>query len=342
MADDIKASRTDALLEIVGLSVVFRTDSGDVPALDGVNLFVGRGQTIGIVGESGSGKSVTMSATLGLLPPNGRVTAGEILFQGNNLLRLSERKLAAVRGRHIGLIPQDPMTSLDPLMKVGEQIMESIRAHDDHVSRRDARSRAVDLLSAVGIPQPTLRASQYPHELSGGMRQRVLIATAIANSPALVIADEPTTALDVTIQAQILELLQNLCRENGSALILVTHDLAVVAQMAERVAVMYSGRVVEESGAVDMFARPRHPYSRGLLLSLPRMGRQQGRLHTIPGSPLEPWARPSGCAFLPRCEVSNGHAACRLPQAMLQSGEDRTSACHLHGAVPPIPVGDDG
>lgn len=329
------------LVEIDDLSVVFHTDSGLVPALDGLDLKVGPGETVGVVGESGSGKSVTMAALLGLLPPNGEVTAGRIRFRGENLLSLPERRLTSIRGRHIGLVPQDPMTSLDPLMKVGRQISESIRAHDRSVSRKDALDRATELLDAVGIPQPEYRVGQYPHELSGGMRQRILIATAIANSPELIIADEPTTALDVTIQAQILDLLQRLCAENGSALILITHDLAVVAQMAERVVVMYSGRVVEDAGARAIFAQPRHPYSRGLLLSLPQLGSNRGRLPTIPGSPLEPGARPEGCAFVARCELSNGHVGCLSAQTMRDAGPGQRSACHLHEVVPPILLGAD-
>ncbi len=292
---------TAPLLEIESLYVQFASDRGSVYAVNGISLQVGAGETIAIVGESGCGKSVTALAALGILPRNGRATGGAARFRGDDLLTMSERELQRIRGRDIAMIFQDPMTSLNPVLTIGRQLREAIEAHED-VSKREAQSRSSELLAQVGIPSPGKRLGDYPHQFSGGMRQRAMIAMALACSPALLIADEPTTALDVTIQAQILDLLRRLVTERGTALILITHDLGVVAGMCEQVHVMYGGTLVESSDAEALFARPRHPYTLGLLQSVPRLdvGRRQ-KLRPIAGQPRSVMSQLASCPFAPRC-----------------------------------------
>jgi len=317
------------LLEVNDLRVEFRTDEGTLRAVDGVSFSIEPGATLGIVGESGSGKSVTSLALLGLVPqPPGRVTSGSAHFRGRDLLRLSHRELSAIRGNRIAMIFQDPMTSLNPFLTIADQLTEVTRLHLGH-RRRQALDHAVDMLEQVGIPDPGRRIFEYPHQFSGGMRQRVMIAMALTCKPDVLIADEPTTALDVTIQAQILELIRRLQQSYGTAMILITHDLGVVAQVCDRVNVMYAGRFVEEAPVEQIFKAPRHPYTIGLLASLPRIaGPSIGRLTPIPGQPphlahLEP-----GCAFRPRCSVAIERCALEAPP-LIEIGEGLRSACFL-------------
>jgi oligopeptide/dipeptide ABC transporter ATP-binding protein len=291
----------ERLLDVKDLKVRFATEDGIVHAVDGVNFTLDRGEVLGIVGESGSGKSVTAMTILGLTRGMNTQYEGEILYKGQNLITQSESRLRAVRGAQIAMIFQDPMTSLNPVYKVGEQICEAIRAHED-VSGRTARSRAVELLQQVGIPNPRERVDDYPHQFSGGMRQRAMIAMALSCNPDILIADEPTTALDVTIQAQILELIDKLKDDFDSAVIMITHDLGVVAEVADEILVMYAGRVVEHGGKRDVFYDPQHPYTWGLLGSIPRLDRPKPkRLHSIQGSPPSLINLPEGCKFRPRC-----------------------------------------
>jgi oligopeptide/dipeptide ABC transporter ATP-binding protein len=294
-------SRREALLEVRGLRVSFQTDAGPVPAVRGVDLAIGEGETVALVGESGCGKSVTALSILRLVAtPPGRYDAGEIRFAGEDLLRVSEARIREVRGNDVAMIFQEPMTSLNPVFPVGDQVAEAIALHEG-VGAAEARARAIEALRRVGIPAPEQRFDEYPHQLSGGLRQRVMIAMALACNPRLLIADEPTTALDVTIQAQILELVAKLQAELGMAVLLITHDLGVVAETAHRVAVMYAGRVVEEANVVDLFERPRHPYTAGLLRSRPRLDAGRGRLVPIEGSVPDALHVPPGCPFHPRC-----------------------------------------
>jgi oligopeptide transport system ATP-binding protein len=289
------------LLEIDNLRVEFHTEDGVVRAVDGISMSIEPGETVGIVGESGSGKSVSSLAILGLVPqPPGKIVSGRAMFDGRDLLRLSERQLADIRGNRIAMIFQDPMTSLNPFLTIGQQLTEVTRLHLHH-THVQAERHAIEMLERVGIPSPARRMDDYPHQFSGGMRQRVMIAMALACKPALLIADEPTTALDVTIQAQILELLKQLQQAEGTAIVLITHDLGVVANICRRVNVMYAGRFVEESPVDDLFARPRHPYTRGLLDSIPRLDSAKQSLTPIQGQPPDLMNVPSGCAFHPRC-----------------------------------------
>jgi oligopeptide/dipeptide ABC transporter ATP-binding protein len=298
------ANPNSRLLDVTDLQVHFTTDTGLVKAVDGVSFHVDKGETLAVVGESGSGKSVTSLAIMGLLPrPAGRMAGGKIIFDGMDLPELNKREMRRIRGTGIGMIFQEPMTSLNPVQTVGEQIAERIRAHAG-VNQRAALSRAVEMLQLVRIPDPSKRAENYPHQMSGGMRQRVMIAMALACHPKLLIADEPTTALDVTIQAQILDLMRNLQSEFGMAILFITHDLGVVAEMADRVVVMYAGRAVEEAGVREIFAHPRMPYTQALLRSIPRVDRaanHQQRLEVIAGNVPNPRNLPPGCAFHPRC-----------------------------------------
>ena len=298
-AGSIEASVSE-LLAIRRLSVVFDAPAGPLPAVTDVSLEVSHGETLGLVGESGCGKSVTCLTALGLLPPNGRVTSGEVLFRGQDLLGFDERRMESVRGRDIAMVFQDPMTSLNPVQTIGRQIMESLQIHRG-LGARAAEGRAVELLRQVGLPEPAQRARDYPHQLSGGMNQRAMIAMALACGPQLLIADEPTTALDVTIQAQILELMQELRRDSRTAIILITHDLGVIAETADRVAVMYAGCVVESGPVHAIFHRPAHPYTHGLLGSLPRVDRSQAELVPIEGTVPALHELPVGCHFAPRC-----------------------------------------
>jgi oligopeptide/dipeptide ABC transporter ATP-binding protein len=317
---------SEPLLSVEDLRVEFATDRGTIHAVNGVSFEIREGETLGIVGESGCGKSVTSLALLGILARAGRVTGGSAMFAGRDLLRMSDRALQDVRGKEIAMIFQDPMTSLNPLHTIGGQIDEALTAHFD-LSRREAKERVVELLAQVGIPSPKARYGDYPHQFSGGMRQRVMIAMALACEPKLLIADEPTTALDVTIQAQILDLLRRLVADRGTALILITHDLGVVAGMCERVNVMYAGTIVETGSADQIFAEPRHPYTLGLLQSVPRLdvGRQL-RLHPIPGQPRNMLSAPAACPFAPRCR--NRLEICERELPVLQArGHGQAAAC---------------
>ncbi|HEX8888282.1 MAG TPA: ABC transporter ATP-binding protein [Pyrinomonadaceae bacterium] len=292
------------LLEVRDLQTQFQTRAGLVRAVDGVSFYVDRGELLGIVGESGCGKSITALSIMRLIAPPGKIVNGEILFEERNLLAFSDEQMRAIRGDDIAMIFQDPMTSLNPVFTVGEQIAEALRLHRK-LSRYDARRATVEAMKEVAIPDPARRVNDYPHQLSGGMRQRVMIAMALACDPKLLIADEPTTALDVTIQAQILELLNELRRTRELGVVLITHDLGVVAEVADRVAVMYTGRIVEESPVDELFARPKHPYTEGLLRSVPKLTeaevKKATRLETIEGTVPSPTALPPGCHFAPRC-----------------------------------------
>jgi len=326
------AESSPPLLEVRDLVVSFRTDAGELKAVDGVSFEVPRGCTVGLVGESGSGKSVTALSLLGLLPrPAGRIAGGSIRFQGQELANAEERALRAVRGQGIGMVFQEPMTALNPVFTVGYQIMEAVRAHR-RVSRADARARAVDLLGRVGIPAARERADAYPHELSGGMRQRVMIAIALAAEPKLLIADEPTTALDVTIQAQILDLLTDLQRDLGMSILLITHDLGVVFEHTEQVVVMYAGKVAEQSSTRALFRRPLHPYTRGLLASVPSYAENLGkpRLNVIPGLVPDLRQLPPGCRFAERC--ARAEADCKVQEPALFDFErgQRAACFHVH------------
>jgi oligopeptide/dipeptide ABC transporter ATP-binding protein len=290
-----------SLLSVEDLRVEFWTRRGTVHAVNGVSFDIAAGETLGIVGESGCGKSVTSLAILGILPRAGRVAGGRALFEGRDLIGRPDRELRKIRGRDIAMIFQDPMTSLNPVLTVGRQIRESIETHFE-LDRKEAESRVVELLEQVGIPEAKRRSRDYPHQFSGGMRQRAMIAMALACEPKLLIADEPTTALDVTIQAQILDLLRALVAERNTALIMITHDLGVVAGMCERVNVMYGGMVMESGSAEDVFGSPRHPYTLGLLQSVPRLDTPRGRkLQPIEGAPRDMLRAPSACPFAPRC-----------------------------------------
>ncbi|HKX08192.1 MAG TPA: ABC transporter ATP-binding protein [Stellaceae bacterium] len=290
------------LLSVGNLRVVFGSEGGELPAVDDVGFEVAEGEVLGIVGESGSGKSVTALSIMGLLPkPPARVASGSIKFQGAELLELSEREMQCVRGPVIGMVFQEPMTSLNPVFPIGDQLMETVRVHE-RVGKVAQRERAIAMLTKVGIAEPARRLRDYPHQLSGGMRQRVMIAMALACNPKLLIADEPTTALDVTIQQQILELLLDLREELGMGIIIITHNMGVVAEMADRVIVMYAGRIVERAPVAELFERPVHPYTRGLLESIPTLADERDRLRTIPGTLPNPAALPRGCRFEPRCQ----------------------------------------
>jgi len=291
----------EPLLSVEDLRVQFWTSRGIVHAVNGISFDIARGETLGIVGESGCGKSVTALAILGILPRAGRVPTGRAIFEGRDLLGLSDRQLRGIRGREIAMIFQDPMTSLNPVLTIGKQIREALKTHFG-MNRKEAEARAAELLDRVGIPSAAKRVSDYPHQFSGGMRQRAMIAMALACKPKLMIADEPTTALDVTIQAQILDLLRELVAEEDAALILITHDLGVVAGMCERVNVMYSGLFMETGGAQQLFAGPRHPYTLGLLQSVPRLDARRGtKLRPIEGQPRDMLSAPAACPFQPRC-----------------------------------------
>ncbi len=300
------------LLSVRDLRVAFHTRRGTLVALDGVSFDIAPGEILGVVGESGAGKSLTGTAVIGLLEPPGRIDGGEIWLEGRRIDTLPPAEMLRVRGRQIGAIFQDPLTSLHPLLTVGAQLEETIRTHLP-LNRAEAKARAVALLREVGIPAPETRVSQYPHQFSGGMRQRVVIALALAAEPKLIIADEPTTALDVSIQAQITALLRRLCRTHGTGVMLVTHDMGVIAETADRVAVMYAGRLVE-LGPVDQVVRaPRHPYTAGLMASIPRMGKREAELAQIEGSMPRLGAIPPGCAFSPRCPSASARCTVEVP-----------------------------
>ena len=291
----------DNLLRVEDLRTVFPSGSGEIAAVDGVTLEVPRGRTLGIVGESGCGKSMLSLSIMRLVPQPGRLARGRVLLDGRDLAALSLAEMRAIRGNEIAMIFQEPMTSLNPVHSIGDQITEAMRAHDRKATDAELKTRAIEALRRVRIPSPERRFAEYPHQLSGGMRQRVMIAMALACRPRLLIADEPTTALDVTVQAQILDLLRDLQQETGMSVILITHDLGVVAEMADEVAVMYAGRVVERGTAADIFDDPQHPYTIGLLGSIPRIEEDRERLLSIDGSVPPPFAFPKGCRFHPRC-----------------------------------------
>jgi peptide/nickel transport system ATP-binding protein len=319
---------TAPLLELENLRTYFYTDTGIARSVDGVSFQVGAGETVGVVGESGCGKSVTALSILRLVRAPGRIEPGSaIRFDGTDLLTLGEREMQHVRGNRIAMVFQEPMTALNPVFTVGDQIAEVARIHAG-MSKRDAWQKAVEMLTLVGIPAPEQRAGEYPHQLSGGMRQRVVIAMALVMNPALVIADEPTTALDVTIQAQILELMAELTRRLGTSILLITHDLGVVAENCRRVIVMYAGEVVEEAATTELFARAHHPYTEGLLGAMPRVGGEAERLATIPGTVPPPTAWPDGCRFRDRCPYSWEKCEAEHPP-LYQIGAGHTSRCHL-------------
>ena len=314
-------------LEVRGLSVEFPTRRGMLTALSDISLTIQRGEILGVVGESGAGKSMTGMAVLGLLEPPGRVSDGEIYIAGKRTDRLSNTEMESVRGRMVGAIFQDPLTSLNPLFSVGQQLMETIRLHSDR-NRAEARLHAVNLLQQVGIPGADERIDHYPHQFSGGMRQRVVIALALAGNPQLIIADEPTTALDVSIQAQITTLLRRLCREQGAGVMLVTHDMGVIAETADRVAVMYAGRIIEVGSVEDVLARPKHPYTRGLMGSIPALGARVERLTQIDGAMPRLNAIPPGCAFNPRCPAA-GPRCLKVRPTLVPAGLGDV-ACFIH------------
>jgi peptide/nickel transport system ATP-binding protein len=315
-----------SLLSIEGLRTVFGSPSAPVPAVDGVTLSAARGRTLGIVGESGCGKSMLSLSVMRLVPTPGRTIAGRVMFDGQDLLTLPMPAMRAIRGARIAMIFQEPMTSLNPVFTVGAQITEAMRAHDRSASASALRARAVEALARVRIPAPAQRFDEYPHQLSGGMRQRVMIAMALACAPDLLIADEPTTALDVTVQAEILDLLRALQQETGMAIILITHDLGVVARMADEVAVMYAGRVVERAPGASIFDDPQHPYTLGLLGSIPRIEETRDRLLAIEGTVPAPFALPSGCRFHPRCVFADAACAAQDP-ALREVGAHHLAAC---------------
>jgi oligopeptide transport system ATP-binding protein len=322
----------EPILSIRDLAVEFRTDDGIVHAVDGISYDVFPGETLGIVGESGSGKSVGTLALLGLIPqPPGRIVSGTAMFKGKDLLRLKKRELQQFRGEEVAMVFQDPMTSLNPVLKIGFQLGEAIKTHHPKEPDDKVKERVIDLLRLVGVPNPDARYSQYPHEFSGGMRQRAMIAMSIANSPSLLIADEPTTALDVTIQAQVLEVLKTVQEETHAATILITHDLGIVAELCERVLVMYGGRIVESGDVHTIFRAPRHPYTIGLMDSLPKLTEDEEWLRPIPGAPPSLINRPSGCAFHPRCFLSQGRLKCREETPVLHKAEGtgHEAACHF-------------
>src|SRR5580658_9332238 len=327
----------DPALQVEGLEVDFRTKDGVVHAVRGIDFSIAPGEVLGIVGESGSGKSVTALAAMGLLPKHA-VVRGSISYQGREILGLKEKQLTGIRGTGIAMIFQDPMTSLNPVYSIGWQITEAILAHQD-ISKEAAQARAIDLLAMVGIPNPSERVNNYPHEFSGGMRQRVVIAIAMANDPEVILADEPTTALDVTVQAQVLASLKTALEQTGAALLLITHDLGVIAGLADRVLVMYAGRPVEMGTAEDVFYRPSMPYTHGLLGSLPRLDRDdRERLRQIPGAPPSMTTEPVGCPFAPRCPLAT--ELCEtvepgltvVPSVTSAAGEHK-AACHYAEAV---------
>ncbi|WP_246222584.1 ABC transporter ATP-binding protein [Phytoactinopolyspora limicola] len=335
---------SDVFLQVRNLTTVFDTARGTVAAVTDVSYDVRAGETVGIVGESGSGKSVSAMSMLGLIPqPPGRIVSGEVLVGGREIIGMGRRELRAVRGVDVSMIFQDPMTSLNPVHTVGAQIVEAILGHVRRPSRavrRQARQRAVELLEAVGVSAPHERVHQYPHQLSGGMRQRVMIAMAMSNNPRLLIADEPTTALDVTIQAQIMRILREVQQSTGISIVLITHDMGLIAQMAHRVVVMYAGRVVESGAVEDVFLRPRHPYTLGLLRSFPSnapAGRRQ-RMLPIPGLPPDPAALPPGCSFAPRCSLWAERQRCTDEPPTLRPADtdEHLSACHFWSEVGPI------
>ncbi len=322
-----EASNSQALLRVENLRVAFPTRRGTLVAVDDISFHIDAGEVLGVVGESGAGKSLTGAAMIGLLEPPGRVAGGQIVFNGKRIDNISNEKMRRLRGNQIAMIFQDPLTSLNPLFTVGWQLIETIRTHVN-IDERKARARAVELLNEVGIPAADRRVDQYPHEFSGGMRQRVVIALALAANPRLIIADEPTTALDVSIRAQIITLLKRLCRDHGTAVMLITHDMGVIAETADRVAVMYAGRIVEIGPVQDVIKRASHPYTRGLMNSIPRIRRDVEQLIQIDGSMPRLTDIPTGCAFNPRCPKA--FETCRVERPELIDVGVTQAACWLY------------
>lgn len=321
------------LLEIKDLTVKFFTEDGTVNAVERVSFDIEKEETLGVVGESGCGKSVTVLSVMRLLPsPPAKITSGKILFEGEDLLSKSEAEMRRIRGNLISMVFQEPMTSLNPVFTIGHQISEAIILHQK-LSKKEARERAIEMLRLVGIPNPEKRYWEYPHQLSGGMRQRVMIAMALSCSPKLLIADEPTTALDVTIQAQILDLIERLKEKVGMSVLMITHDLGVIAEMAKRVVVMYAGQVVEESPCEDIFENPLHPYTVGLLKSIPRLEGKKSRLHVIEGNVPNPLNFPSGCRFHPRCFEAKKICGEKMPSLVEVEG-NRKVRCFMRGSFP--------
>lgn len=321
---------TDTILEVRELRTQFRTDDGIVKAVDGISFTLHKGETLGIVGESGSGKSVTNLSIMRLIPsPPGKIVSGEVLFLGRDILKLKEEQLREIRGNQISMIFQDPMTSLNPFLKISTQLIETITLHQG-LDKKAARAKAIEMLEKVGIPSAAKRVDNYPHQFSGGMRQRVMIAMALSCNPKILIADEPTTALDVTIQAQILELIQELSAEFHTAQILITHDLGVVAGMCDNICVMYAGRAVEKGNADEIFDDPRHPYTRGLIKSVPRLDQKKSeKLYSIKGQPPNLIDLPDCCPFHPRCEEAMDICRSRYPETTLFEG-GRAVNCWLY------------
>lgn len=316
------------ILEVRDLKTYFFTDKGTVKAVDGVSYTLKEGQTLGIVGESGCGKSVNAMSILNLIEKPGKIVEGSIKFNGEELVGISQKKMREYRGNDISMIFQEPMTSLNPVFRIGQQISESLILHQ-HMTKDQARTKSIDLLNLVGIPRPEKVVDDYPHQLSGGMRQRVMIAMALACDPKVLIADEPTTALDVTIQAQILSLMNDLQKETNTSIMLITHDLGVVAQVADHVLVMYSGKVVESAPAKELFTNPKHPYTQGLLDSIPSLDDEKKRLNSIEGVVPNPFELPEGCYFAPRCKYAMDRCRVEQPPQYLIN-EEHTAACFLY------------
>ena len=320
---------TETILDINELHTHFFTDDGEIPAVDGVSLHVNKGEIVGIVGESGCGKSVTSLSIMQLVPdPPGKIVSGNINFKGENLVKVSNKRMKKIRGKEIAMIFQEPMTSLNPLFTIGNQLRESIRIHEK-MSKKDAHLKSINLVKLVGLPRAEEVINEYPHQLSGGMRQRVMIAMAMACEPELLIADEPTTALDVTIQAQILDLMRKLNTDKNTAILLITHDLGVVAEMCDRVIVMYAGQVVEEGTVREVLKDPKHPYTKGLIRSLPRLDEKNQKLYSIRGTVPRPKMGRTGCRFAPRCEFALNRCVKENPD-LYTLENNRLSRCFLH------------
>ncbi len=327
-------TKADPLLDVRDLRTYFLTDGGDVRAVDGVSFSMERGERLGVVGESGSGKSVTASSIMGLIEPPGAIVGGEILFHGRDLVTLPERDMRKIRGKEIAIIFQDPMTALDPVFTIGSQMVETLKIHRK-MSKKEARVVAIDTLADVHIPRPEQRLDDYPHQFSGGMRQRVVIAMALLCDPDLLIADEPTTALDVTSQAQVLDLMLDLANDRETAVMLITHDLGVVAGFCENVQVMYAGEIIERGPAGPLYQNPEHPYTRGLLESVPRLDADaQDRLHSIRGSAPSATTPPQGCRFWPRCDHATDLCVTTRPDSC-SGRKDQECACHFAGKLRP-------
>ena len=325
MSEEVK--NTDYVLEVENLHTCFHTESGDVNAVNGLSMTLEAGKTLGIVGESGSGKSVTAYSIMQILAETGEITEGSVKYKGEDITKWSERELHNFRGSKCSIIFQDPMTSLNPVFTVGNQLCEAILLHTDK-NKKEAKERAIEMLTLVGVNEPESRMKQYPHELSGGMRQRVMIAMALAQNPSLIIADEPTTALDVTIQAQIMELMKEMKEKTGVSIMLITHDMGVVAEMADKIMVMYAGMVIEYATAREIFKEPKHPYTKGLLASIPRKDKDIDRLYTIEGTVPSLTSMPKGCRFCDRC--TRAMEKCRNEQPPMYQFGERSVRCFLY------------